>query len=108
MGFFGHIQRTNFGISVPTIIAPNYDDPNTLANLFKTHGERAMWSRIDWPEHGCAVIVHNPLHIGTWLDMDGGGVLHCVKGVGVVYTHGAAWPSSGFGRREYFRHIEVS
>jgi hypothetical protein len=43
------------------------------------------------------------MHIGTWLDVDGGGVLHCTRGIGVIFTHDAAWRLSGFGRREYFR-----
>lgn len=104
MGFFRMVQARHFGIAVPSIIAPCYDDPAALASLFGAHTERAHWARIDQPEHGCAVIVHRPMHIGTWLSIDGGGVLHCVRGAGVVFTSDSAWPVSGFGRREFFRH----
>jgi hypothetical protein len=105
MGFFRHVQGRHFGIAVPSIIAPFYDDPASLVALFGEHSERSRWSRIDKPEQGCAVIVHRPMHIGTWLDIDGGGVLHCVRGPGVIFTADSAWPVSGFGRREFFRHI---
>ena len=104
MAFFRHVQEKNFGIEVPTIIAPDYDDANILVDLMINHPERQKWLKIPTPEHGCAVIVHKPMHIGVWLDIDGGGVLHCVRGVGVIFTSNGSWSVSGFGRREYFRH----
>ena len=104
MGFFKMLQGKHFGIEVPLIISPDYDNPEVLAELFGRHEERTHWFRIDKAEHGCAVIVHRPMHIGTWLDVDGGGVLHCVRGPGVIFTTNSAWPVSGFGRREFFRH----
>lgn len=103
MGFFRHVQGEHFGVEVPTVIAPDYDDPTVLAGLFGRHEERTRWERIVQPEHGCAVIVHHPLHIGVWINVDGGGVLHCVRGAGVIFTADAVWRFSGFGRREYFR-----
>ena len=104
MAFFGHVQRQHFGIEVPQIIAPDYDDPAVLVDLFSHHEERSRWVKVDKPEHGCAVLIHRPMHIGVWLDADGGGVLHCVRGAGVVFTRDPVWRWSGFGRREYFKH----
>lgn len=104
MGFFRHVQARHFGIEVPEILAPNYDDPQALAALFGHHAERGRWTRVATPQHGDAVLVHRPLHIGTWLAVDGGGVLHCARGAGVIFTHHSAWPVSGFGRRDYFKH----
>lgn len=106
MGFFRMIQGAYFGRDVPQIIAPDYDDPTSLSALFCEHPERKRWAQIRSPEHGCAVLVRRPMHIGTWLDVDGGGVLHCVRGAGVVFTVDSAWPLSGFGRREFFK-LEV-
>lgn len=103
MSFFRYIQAREFGIQVPAIIAPDYDDPTVLVELFGKHEERARWGRVEKPRHGDAVIIHKPMHIGTWLDIDGGGVLHCVRGSGVIFTADAAWRLSGFGRREFFR-----
>lgn len=97
------VQREHFGIAVPPVIAPDYDDPTVLVNLFRTHEENYHWARVDAPKHGDAVIIHKPFHIGIYLDIDGGGVLHCVRGPGVIFTHDAAWRLSGFGRREYRR-----
>ena len=104
MAFFRHVQKEQFSIDVPSIIAPDYEDAHALADLMADHPERQKWLRIDKPEHGCAVIIHRPMHIGTWLDVDGGGVLHCARGAGVIFTSDSAWPMSGFGRKEFFRH----
>lgn len=101
---FRHVQQAHFAINVPEIIAPDYDDSAVLSGLFRGHAERNRWHRVERPEHGDAVIVHRPLHIGTWLDVDGGGTLHAVRGVGVIFSKDAGWRLSGFGRREFFRH----
>lgn len=105
MAFFAHIQGTYFGRDVPRVLVPDYDNARTLVSLFANHQERANWQVADTPVHGCAVLSRSPLHIGTWLDVDGGGVLHCVRGIGVIFTHNSSWLHSGFGRREYYTHI---
>lgn len=107
MSFFRLIQREAFGIDVPAIIAPDYDDPSVLADLFGSHEERTRWDCINTPPlHGDACMIRRPMHIGTWLNIDGGGVLHCVRGIGVIFTKDADWRMSGFGRREFFRHAK--
>ena len=103
MGFFRMVQRAHFGVQVPIIIAPDYEDGAALAGLFVRHEERSRWLPVDAPAHGDAVLIKKPMHIGTWIDVDGGGVLHCVRGAGVVFTLDAAWRLSGFGRRAFFR-----
>lgn len=104
MGFFRFVQGKHFGIDVPPIIAPDYDDPAKLTSMFARHEERDHWLLTEQPTHGCAVIIHRPLHIGVWLDVDGGGVLHCARGTGVIFTGDSAWRFSGFGRKEHFTH----
>jgi hypothetical protein len=104
MAFFRYIQKEHFDIEVPSIIAPDYEDQYAIADLFATHAERQKWVRIEHPIHGCAALIHRPMHIGIWLNIDGGGVLHCVRGSGVVFTSDSSWLVSGFGRKEYFRY----
>lgn len=104
-GFFRMVQREHFNIVVPLVLAPDYNDSTALVNLFSRHEENHHWSAIAVPQDGDAVIIHRPFHIGVWLDIDGGGVLHCIKGIGVIYTRNASWLLSGFGRREYKRYI---
>lgn len=104
MAFFRFIQKEAFNIEVPLIIAPDYDDQMYIADMFSNNPERKKWIKIPKQEHGCAVLVHRPMHIGVWLDIDGGGVLHCTRGIGVIFTTDGSWALSGFGRKEYFRH----
>lgn len=104
MAFFRHIQKELFNIEVPLVIAPDYNDQHAIADLFSTNPERKKWHKISQPEHGCAVLVHRPMHIGTWLNIDGGGVLHCTRGIGVIFSQDSSWRVSGFGRKELYRH----
>lgn len=104
MAFAAMVQRRHFGIRLPAITVPDYDDADALVGIMNSHGERENWSKVATPQHGDMVLVHRPMHYGVWIDVDGGGVLHCVRGAGVVFTRGASWAVSGFGRREYFRH----
>lgn len=104
MGFFRMVQGRHFARDVPAIIAPDYTDEAALVDLFRHHAERRRWVRVPVPRHGDAVIIHRPLHIGVWLDDDGGSVLHCSRQGGVIFTRAASWRLSGFGRREYFRY----
>ena len=106
MAFFKFIQKEHFGICVPQIIAPDYNDGEALADMFSTDPERKKWVKVPKPFHGCGTLVHRPLHIGVWLNIDGGGVLHCSRGIGVIFTQDSSWHMSGYGRKEYFRHAE--
>lgn len=101
-GLFRAVQAAHFGRAVPEIPVADHDDPDLLAGLFLRHPERDRWARVERPAPGDAVIVHRPLHVGVWLPADGGGVLHAVRGAGVIYTRDAAWRVSGFGRREFY------
>jgi hypothetical protein len=102
MAFFRHVQKRHFGVEMPEIIAPDYENPEVLTALFRDHEQRQRWLKIGAPKHGCAVLVHRPMHIGIWLDIDGGGVLHCVRASGVIFSSDSSWPVSGFGRKEFF------
>lgn len=99
--FFRHVQAAHFGIAVPPVEVEDYDNAAALVALLGNHPERGRWARVTAPTDGDGVIIHRPLHVGVWLAVDGGGVLHCVRGAGVVFTPDARWAVSGFGRREF-------
>lgn len=104
MAFAAHLQREHFGVDMPRITIPDYNDVRELVLLNSTHKEQENWREVKTPRQGDLVLVRSPLHYGVWLDLDGGGVLHCVRGQGVVWTKGASWASSGFGRKVFLRH----
>jgi hypothetical protein len=42
-------------------------------------------------------------HVGVWLENDHGGVLHCMEGVGVIWTRRSELLRYGYGRASYYR-----
>lgn len=105
MAFARHLQGRHFGVDMPRIMIPDYDDVRALVRLNREHQEHGNWIGVKSPQHGDLVLVRKPMHYGVWVDIDGGGVLHCVRGQGVVWTKDIAWSVSGFGRKEYLRHV---
>lgn len=105
-GLVRQIQQAHFGIPMPEVIAPDYDDAIGMVGLIRTQAEAQGWQAVSGvPKHGDIVVIRRPYHVGVWLDIDGGGVLHAVRGAAqVIWTPDAAWRVSGFGRCEYLRH----
>ncbi len=99
-----HVQREQFGRDLPVI--PNPEDLLSIARHFRDHPERRRWDLVDVPQEGDCVLMRQaryPVHVGVWLDVDGGRVLHVVRDKGVVAqgleslaAHG--WRIEGFYR----------
>lgn len=105
MAFVREVQGRYFGVAMPAITIPDYDDKRMLVGMVNSHVENEHWRPVPSPAHGDLVLVRSPVHYGIYLDVDGGGVLHCVRGQGVVWTKNTSWALSGFGRRQYLRHV---
>lgn len=103
MGLFTTVQKRHFGIDLPEIFAADYNDEQAIVEAFN-HDEFGRWRKVEHPRNGDAVMIRRPMHIGVWLDISGGGVLHSTQGAGVIFTPARNWKFSGFGRREYWRH----
>lgn len=102
--FVRFIWKEYFDISVPEI-GVNANNILNVAKELRDNEERMKWNKVDSPKEGDAVLLAHakfPTHIGVWIDEDGGGVLHCVKGAGVVFQSIASLENSGWGRIEYF------
>ena len=104
LGFARMIQSRHFGVDMPAIVVPDYDDSRALIGLLGSHGERSMWDPVHAPKHGDLALIRTPTHIGVWLDVDGGGVIHCLRGNGVVFSRDSTWDQRILGRKEFFRH----
>jgi hypothetical protein len=104
-GFVRWIQREHFGRELPTV---DIDAMNTLAvvRAFSRHAEHDNWTKVATPSEGDCVEMGNithPFHVGVWFDVDGGGVLHCVQGAGVVFSSLAAIRLA-WGKIDFWRH----
>jgi len=109
-GLFRFVQKNFYDLELPII---DVDTTNVLevARKIKERKSTNVWRKVDVPNDGCAVLLAHaryPSHVGVWLDVDNGGVLHCVKGAGVVFTELSRLKLSGWGRIEYYEHCSRS
>lgn len=81
--------REQFGIEVPEIPVDAADLRRVL-DAFRDHPERRRWRLVTEPREGDAVLMRqsrHPVHVGLWLEVDGGGVLHAARGIGVAFQN---------------------
>ena len=98
------VQNKLFGRKVA--LEPN--PPEALRDLIKfvrTHNGRKQWRLVESPRHGAMVeMAHeeHPFHFGVYLNIDGGGILHSLEGIGVAFDPVVALRASGWGRIKYY------
>lgn len=102
--FFKLTQKILFGRDLPDITLEEGDSIGTWVKLVLEYRTKLNWFQIDKPVHGCAVeMTHSklPYHIGTWLSVNEGGVLHCTRGAGVAFSSLQELKISGWYRLVY-------
>lgn len=102
--FFREIQAKHYGRTVPIV---DVDVMDIRDVIHKVDAEKKVhWEQIGKPEDGCSVLMSRnryPVHIGMWLDIDGGKVLHCAQGMGVVFQNRQALKFDGWTGITYWR-----
>ena len=104
-GLFLAVQRQHFGRDLPEIPVDALN-LRAVLNAFTAHPERQRWQPVSAAEEGDAVLMRQsryPVHIGVWLDIDGGGVLHAVRNAGVVFQTLAALDAHGWRIEGHYR-----
>lgn len=104
--FFRRVQADRFGRAVPAIDV-NAHSLMACARAVADNPERANWLPVSSPVEGDAVLMAHsryPSHVGLWVDVDGGGVLHCVEGAGVIFQTIKNLKACGWGHVEFYRH----
>jgi len=108
--FVRFISERHFDRHLP-FIEVDADNLRVVINSFEKNEERGNWRRMtdeEPREDGDGVLMAHakyPSHVGLWLNVDNGGVLHCVKGTGVVFNDAATLRRNGWGHVEYYRYI---
>lgn len=77
-GLVRYIQIEAFDRQASLILPPS-DNVRDIVKFMRNHPEHKNWVRSDKPVHGGIVEMSNsihPHHIGVYLDIDGGGILH--------------------------------
>jgi cell wall-associated NlpC family hydrolase len=101
-----HVQRVHFGRELPVIDLDALDLAAVEGILAGGEGER-RWLRATHAAEGDGVIISQgrDLHVGVWVDVDGGRVLHSVQGWGVVCTDLIGMRRAGMGRVRFYRAV---
>ena len=104
--FVRMVQARHFGRILPEISNP--EDMLVMGRTFRNHPERRRWTKMPDPMEGDCVLLRrsrHPIHVGIWLDVDGGGVLHCAEGAGVVFQRSDAIKLNGWAIEGFYRFI---
>jgi hypothetical protein len=105
-GFFRRVQGEQFGRPLAAVTPGSYS-PRDLIRIVDGHDVRTEWSVIDVPREGDGVLMgkaKRPTHVGVWVEADGGGVLHCQEGDGVIYTSHRALARLGWNVLGVYRY----
>lgn len=88
-GLCAYVWTAHFGLPyVPDVGCDRSDSRGVLAELRGAEAS-GLAARISSPVHGCAVYMSRsarPSHVGIFLDLDGGVVLHATVEAGVLLT----------------------
>lgn len=96
------IERECFGREVLGLVVPS-SRTSELVRFIRDHPDRLRWRISERPEHGGIVeMSHNveAHHVGVWLDIDGGGILHAFIG-GVAFQRPLELQAAGWRRIIY-------
>lgn len=105
-GLVWHVYGCRFGVVLPAY--PGICGANLMAAGRRIdQGRRNYeWQRIDTPEHGCTVAMSQSRrfhHVGIWLDLDGGRILHSRAGAGTLLESIGSLKRSRW-RVAFYRH----
>ena len=107
---FTQVQADQFGITdiMDMVNVPRVSDHAAAQDFVNNDPQvTSRWSKVLTPREGDAVVFTRKavsFHIGTWVAVDGGGVLHCARNDGVVFTPFRALNLLPFEHRKYLRH----
>lgn len=103
-----YLQKALFDRDMPDFSMPGEAGRVAIASAIGVHPERARWQEVAEPVDGALVTMARNqcgYHIGTWLDLDGGIIVHAIEGCGVVVD---TLPSlEAIGWRKFRFHIPV-
>ncbi len=100
-GLLRQVQAEHFQIEIPDV--PEFGD--VARDLYRERVESRSWEIAPAPFHGAGVLLRggNEPHVGIWLECEGGGVLHSMERIGVIWSPRAALRLLGFSRLTFYK-----
>ena len=108
-GFVRYVLKYEYGHDVPQVNV-NAECLRDVLHAFRTDLAFQAFKAVEKPQDGDVVLMRqskNPVHAGLWLDVDGGGVLHCVRDSGVVFQNVRSLNMCGWYLNSYYRVKEI-
>lgn len=104
-GFVRYVLKHEYRHDVPQVNV-NAECLRDVLQAFRTDLAFRAFEEVPLPCDGDVVLMRqakNPVHAGLWLEIDGGGVLHCVRGSGVVFQNIRSLNASGWFLDSFYR-----
>lgn len=101
-GLLRYVLAQHFNKQLPAI---TLGDADGIRYAHSDAMQRGIYSPVGIPQHGDPVLLRggdNP-HVGIYLDIDGGGVLHSIDPYGVTWTKMRNLRTLGFSRYQFYR-----
>lgn len=108
-GFVRYVLKHEYDHDVPQVNV-NAECLRDVLLAFRTDLAFQAFKEVEKPQDGDVVLMRqskNPVHAGLWLDVDGGGVLHCVRDSGVVFQNVCSLNTCGWYLDSYYRVKEI-
>ncbi|MHB2265803.1 NlpC/P60 family protein [Aliihoeflea sp. PC F10.4] len=86
-GLARQLQRDFWGRALPRFQLPGETGRFAVASAIAAHPERERWAETADPVDGAIVVMARQdcgFHMGCWVDLDGGLVVHTIEQTGVV------------------------
>ena len=99
------VYRDVWGIDIPEVNVNARDVANVVRG-FRNASDIPCWERIEQPLHGDAVVFAQrlaPVHMGLWLELNGGVILHAAERLGVTCVPAGMMRDYGYTKPEYYR-----
>lgn len=110
LGLVRACEREVFGRDVP-VVNVDEESPRAIVNAVMSHPIRQLWRQYPAPLHGDLVEMarHDQgSHVGVFLNIDRGGILHCVQVGGVRFDALQTLPALGWHSFRYWRPQEAA
>lgn len=107
-GLLCDVYAKHYGIILEHYAHVDPKDTRTVARLLASATDGApLWTPLEKPADGCAVAMSTGRafhHVGVWLDLDGGIILHAMDRLNVLAQSLHAVRSLGITRIAYYAH----
>lgn len=106
-GLVWYVYKKHYNVDVPKYLEVTGDQMRAIVRTIKSQKNSTDWAKIPFAIDGClaGMSSHKSLHhVGVFLKVDGGMILHSCEGKGVVCQPISTIRAHGWSRIDYYLH----